>query len=130
MQLERIECVQAHHFIHRDIKPDNFLIGYQGKKQGLCYVIDFGLAKRFRDPKTGHHIPWKDGKQLTGTARYASLNTHLGYGTKTCERRTISFTCAEQGRRDDIEGLGHVLLYFLRGSLPWQGLPAKNKKEK
>ena len=72
--------MQAHHFIHRDIKPDNFLIGYQGKKQGLCYVIDFGLAKRFRDPKTGHHIPWKDGKHLTGTARYASLNTHLGYG--------------------------------------------------
>ncbi len=95
------------------MKPDNFLIGH--KKPSYIYLIDFGLTKRFRNPKTGQHIPWKEGKNLTGTARYASLNTHLGY---------------EQSRRDDLEGLGYVLLYFLRGKLPWQGLPAKTKKEK
>ena len=100
--------------MHRDIKPDNFLIGI-GKKQHYVYVIDFGLAKRFRDPKTGEHIPYRDGKNLTGTARYASVNTHLGI---------------EQARRDDLESLGYVLLYFIKGQLPWQGIPARTKKEK
>ena len=71
--------MHSRHFLHRDIKPDNFLIGI-GKKQHYVYVIDFGLAKRFRDPKTGEHIPYRDGKNLTGTARYASVNTHLGIG--------------------------------------------------
>ena len=75
--LERVEHIHKCNYLHRDIKPDNFLVGH--KKPGHIYMIDFGLTKRFRNPKTGMHIPWKDGKNLTGTARYASLNTHLGY---------------------------------------------------
>jgi len=112
--IQRIEFIHAKNFLHRDIKPDNFLIGLN-KKAHMIYMIDFGLAKRFRNSKTGDHIPYRDGKSLTGTARYASVNTHLG---------------VEQSRRDDIEGIGYVLMYFLRGKLPWMGIQAKTKDEK
>ena len=79
MQISRIEYVHAKNFIHRDIKPDNFLMGL-GKKGSLVYIIDFGLAKKYRDPRTHQHIPYRENKNLTGTARYASINTHLGIG--------------------------------------------------
>ncbi|KAL0904075.1 hypothetical protein M5K25_026146 [Dendrobium thyrsiflorum] len=112
--ITRIEYVHSKGFLHRDIKPDNFLMGL-GRKANQVYIIDFGLAKRYRDATTNRHIPYRENKNLTGTARYASCNTHWGI---------------EQSRRDDLESLGYVLLYFLRGSLPWQGLKAATKKQK
>ncbi|KAJ6799300.1 casein kinase 1-like protein 3 [Iris pallida] len=112
--MNRIEYVHSKGFLHRDIKPDNFLMGL-GRKANQVYIIDFGLAKRYRDSTTNRHIPYRENKNLTGTARYASCNTHLGI---------------EQSRRDDLESLGYLLLYFLRGSLPWQGLKAATKKQK
>ncbi|XP_028807406.1 casein kinase 1-like protein 2 [Neltuma alba] len=112
--INRVEFVHSKSFLHRDIKPDNFLMGL-GRRANQVYVIDFGLAKKYRDTSTHQHIPYRENKNLTGTARYASMNTHLGI---------------EQSRRDDLESLGYVLTYFLRGSLPWQGLKAGTKKQK
>ncbi|VVT48448.1 uncharacterized protein SAPINGB_P001784 [Magnusiomyces paraingens] len=110
----RLEFIHAKSFIHRDIKPDNFLMGLN-RRGNQVNVIDFGLAKKFRDPRTHIHIPYREHKNLTGTARYASVHTHLGI---------------EQSRRDDIESLTYMLIYFCRGSLPWQGLKATTKKQK
>ncbi|KAJ6817061.1 casein kinase 1 isoform X2 [Iris pallida] len=112
--INRVEYMHARGFLHRDIKPDNFLMGL-GRRANQVYVIDYGLAKKYRDLQTHKHIPYRENKNLTGTARYASVNTHLG---------------VEQSRRDDLESLGYVLMYFLRGSLPWQGLKAGTKKQK
>jgi len=86
-----------------------------GEKASQVHIINFGLAKKYRDTRTQQHIPYRSGKNLTGTARYASVNTHLGI---------------EQSRRDDLEAVFYVLMYFNRGSLPWQGLQASSKKEK
>lgn len=94
-------------------------------------MVDFGMAKLWRDPRTRQHIPYRERKSLSGTARYMSINTHLGRGAfHSCRARRRSDGHAEQSRRDDLEGLGHVFMYFLRGSLPWQGLKAANNKQK
>lgn len=77
--ISRLEVIHSKCYVHRDIKPDNFLMG-RGSKANLVYIIDFGLAKLFRDPYTHRHIPYIEGKNLTGTARYASINTHMGIG--------------------------------------------------
>ena len=101
--IKRIQSVHEERIIHCDIKPENFLIGGSEATKNIIYIIDFGLAK-FYVSSDSKHIPLKEGKLLTGTARYASINTHNGY---------------ELSRRDDIESIGHVILFFLKGSLPW-----------
>jgi casein kinase 1 len=114
--LSRVQEIHENNIIHRDIKPENFLVSRQGSASAnSIYVVDFGIAKLYRDPITKQHIPYRERKSYTGTARYISTNAHL--------RR-------EQSRRDDLEALGHVLIYFLLGSLPWQGLKATTNEQK
>lgn len=109
--ITRLQQIHRKGFVHRDIKANNFMIGKRDKMKTI-YVIDFGLAKRYKDVKTGKHIEVKGGKSLVGTARYASIASHLGY---------------EQCRRDDLQSLGYLMLYFLKGKLPWQGIQMSNK---
>jgi len=108
--ISRLEYIHKKLILHRDIKPDNFTLGL-GKQSHIIYLIDFGLSKKYRSSKGNHeHIKYSENKRLIGTARYASINALRG---------------CEQGRRDDMEALGYVLMYFLRGNLPWQGLKIK-----
>merc|ERR1719487_2663973 len=109
--LHRIEYLHSKGYVHRDIKPENFMFGVKDKVHHV-YIIDFGLSKKYWAEV---HIPMKQKLSLTGTARYASINAHKG---------------VEQSRRDDLEAIGHMLLYFLRGALPWSGLDAKTQEEK
>ncbi|KAF5389896.1 hypothetical protein D9757_003713 [Collybiopsis confluens] len=99
--ITRVQTIHEKSLIYRDIKPDNFLIGRPGTKgANIIHVVDFGMAKQYRDPKSKQHIPYRERKSL------------------------------KQSRRDDLEALGHVFMYFLRGSLPWQGLKAATNKQK
>ena len=112
--IEIMEFIHNKHIIHRDIKPDNFVMG-KGTKSKFLYLLDFGLSKKYRSSTTLKHYPLIKRTKLTGTARYASINALNGI---------------TQSRRDDLEAIGYVLMYFLIGRLPWQGLVNKNKDER
>lgn len=112
--IQRLELLHNKDYVHRDIKPDNFLMGLNDRKT-LLYIIDLGLCKRYRDAHSHEHIPFKEGRGITGTIRYASTNAHQGF---------------ECSRRDDLESIGYMLVYFLTGKLPWQGLSIANKDQK
>ena len=111
--IERIKNLHSKNYLHRDIKPENFLIGI-GYQSNKVYMIDFGLSKKYKDNKM-NHLPYKEHRPLTGTTRYASINNHLGI---------------EQSRRDDLESIGYVLIYFLKKRLPWQGMQGSTKQSK
>jgi casein kinase I homolog HRR25 len=112
--MSRIEYIHSHNLVHRDIKPNNFLVGI-GQFSNQVSIIDFGLAQRYRDADTYLHVPCRETVGLTGTARYTSINAHQGI---------------EQSHRDDLESLAYILIYFLCGSLPWQHLEGVSRKQK
>ena len=109
-----LQYIHDRHIIHRDIKPDNFVMGAKEDNAKL-YILDFGLAKKYRSSRTLIQYPYIKKKKLTGTARYASIHALEAY---------------EQSRRDDLEAVGYVLMYFLRGNLPWQGLKVRSKEDR
>ena len=111
--IERLKFVHSKNIIHRDIKPENFLIGCDDPY--LIYLVDFGLSKKYRSERTGKHVQFSIPKRITGTARYSSLNALKGY---------------QVSRRDDLECVAYVLIYFMRGNLPWEKIEAKTKIEK
>ncbi len=110
--LERLEFIHSKNYIHRDIKPQNFLMGL--KDPNLLYIIDFGLSKKYRSKK-GNHIKFAITNKITGTPRFCSINALRG---------------AEQSRKDDLESLFYVILYFFRGVVPWQNLRIKSRVER
>ena len=107
--ITRLESVHKKGIIHCDIKPENFLIGLRDKR--IIYLIDFGLSKKYRSDRTKKHIQFTITKTMIGTARYASMNALSGL---------------QLSRRDDLESLSYVILYFLTKKLPWQGITAKS----
>ena len=112
--IERLKIIHKEGIIHRDLKPENLLVT-KNIRDGLIYLIDYGLSKKYKDAKNDLHIPFKNERPLTGTLRYISINTHKGF---------------EQSRRDDIESALYIIIYFLNGKLNWDGIKTKTKEEK
>ena len=110
---KRLNYIHDYGIIHRDLKPENFLVS-TNTREGIIYLIDFGLSKKILNPKTKEHIPYKTNRPLMGTAVYTSLNSHQGF---------------EQSRRDDLESLAYIIIYFYYGELPWSNLKVKTKEE-
>ncbi|KAG1844157.1 kinase-like domain-containing protein [Suillus subluteus] len=108
--LSRLEYIHSHNYVHGDIKPQNILVGL-GNLRHTAFIIDFGITKMYWNTTTSDHVPFRHGRSLSGTPAFASINNHLG---------------VEPGRRDDLESLTYMLIYFLRGSLPW--LTSDDKK--
>ena len=111
--INRLEFVHSKYFIHRDIKPENFVIGNPDIYN--IYLINFGLAKKYKSSRTKKHINFSVPKKFTGSVRYASCNALRGL---------------EQSRRDDLESAGYTILYLFKGNLPWSNLKAKEKCKK
>jgi len=110
--INKIKYIHSKGYIHRDIKPDNFTIGHESSNQ--IYCIDFGLATKYLK-RDGQHLPQENGHRFLGTARYASINAHLGN---------------TQSRKDDLEAIGYLLVFFFLGKLPWQGIRCSDKEKR
>lgn len=110
--LHRVENLHKNGYIHRNIRPENFTMGLN-ENLSTCYMIDYVLAKKYF--KDGEIIPFKKGRKMTGSLRFASVNSQLGF---------------EQSRRDDLESIGYMMISFYKGQLPWEDVTASNKDEK
>ncbi|XP_051147771.1 casein kinase 1-like protein HD16 [Andrographis paniculata] len=109
-----LEKLHSRGYVHGDVKPENFLLGPPGTpNEKRLYLVDLGLATRWRDGTTGHHVEYDQRPDIfRGTVRYASVHAHLGRAGS---------------RRDDLESLAYTLIFLLRGRLPWQGYQGENK---
>ena len=113
--LQRVEYIHTKNFVHRHLDTQSFQIGVGRQKLNQIHVTMFSISKRYRDPRTHRHIPYREGKKFRGNPLFASINTHLGI---------------EQSRRDDLDSIGYILIYLLSGQLPWQALTANTEKVK